>query len=577
MPGFTFVLHSHIPYCRQTGRWPHGEEWIHEAIAETYLPLLTSLFRMYDDGIPFRLTVGITPVLAEQLADQDIQDHFVLYVAERMKAADADIARFGRTGREPDPARHALATWYRDWYAAGRDAFTGRFGGDLVGAFRALQDAGLVEIATSAATHGYLPLLATDNAIAAQLATATRAYRRFFGRPPRVFWLPECAYRPGYVVFDTRSGMAGPAAGERQLIRPGLEDFLEREGLRLFFVETHAITGGAPVGKAAGDAIGLYAAVPERELLAIQSPIVPPKAMTTYHPYLVGDSKVAAVGRDNQTSMQVWSSVIGYPGDPVYREFHQKDPESGLQYWRVTGADVPLGAKALYDPLAAAARVQAHAEHFVGVVEATAADFEAEYGQGLIAANYDTELFGHWWFEGPQWLEAVLRRMCLSTTVTLTAAGAWLAGHPPAERAAILEGSWGSGGTHHTWNNLQNAWIWPLVHGAERRMVELATRWPDAGGPRRDILNQAARELLLLQSSDWPFLMSTGQAESYASLRFTEHLAKFNRLAYLAEAPVPAPEAAEVVAVTWEQDKVFADIDYRDWATGGLPGDGATD
>lgn len=560
MPGFTFVLHSHIPYCRQTGQWPHGEEWIHEAIAETYLPLLHELYGLVADGVRFRLTIGITPVLAEQLADADIQDHFVRYSSERISAAEADMARLGPKGEAPDPERALLARWYRDWYADHLRAFEVQFGRDILAAFRGLEDAGAVELATSAATHGYLPLLATDNAISAQLKTGIRAHKRHFGRAPRAFWLPECAYRPGYLR----------SAGDPSRSRPGIETWLEAAGIGVFFVETHAITGGDPVGKAAGDAIGLYVPVPERDLLPVESDMVAWREMTTYRPYLVADSRVAAVGRDNRTSMQVWSSSVGYPGDGDYREFHQKDPVSGLQYWRVTGPEVPLGSKAPYDPVKAALRTAAHAEHFVDVVEATAADFKADFGEGLIAANYDTELFGHWWFEGPQWLAAVLRRLARSKPVRGVTASEWLDSHPPRLRAQILESSWGTGGTHHTWNNPQNGWIWPLVHAAERRMTTLAEAFPDAGDERRRLLNQAARELLLLQSSDWPFLMSTGQADSYASLRFTEHLAKFNRLAYLAEAPTLAPESAEIVARTWEQDKLFPDIDYRDWATSSL-------
>jgi 1,4-alpha-glucan branching enzyme len=554
VPGFTFVLHSHIPYCRQTGRWPHGEEWIHEAIAETYVPLLVGLHDLAAEGVPFHLTLGVTPVLAEQLADADIQEHFLDYVDERLAAIEADIARFAPGGTEPDGALARLATWYYAEYVAVREAFDLRFGRDLIGAIRVLADAGQVAVATSAATHAYLPLLSTDESVRAQLATGVRAHRRHFGHAPRAIWIPECAYRPGYA--DERNGQLR--------IRPGIEDFLAEEGLEVFFVETHAITGGEPVGKAAGEAIGLYGGVPRREVLHAEATIAPGE-MTTYHPYWVGRRRVAAVGRDNRTSMQVWSSVIGYPGDPAYREFHRKDPESGLQYWRVTGPNADLGAKGLYDPALARQRVEAHAEHFVEVVHATARDFAAVHGEGLIAANYDTELFGHWWFEGPRWIVAVLRRLAASDEVELTDAVSWIHHHPPDHVALIAEGSWGAGGTHWTWDNPENHWMWRLIDAAEARLRDLAVRHAGASGTRAAVLAQAARELLLLQSSDWPFLVTTGQAAEYATLRFTEHLAKFNRLAYLAEAPEPGDEALAVVGETWEQDKLFADIDLADW------------
>lgn len=555
MPGFTFVLHTHIPYCRQTGRWPHGEEWIHEAIAETYVPLLVELYDLAEAGVPFKLTLGITPVLAEQLADADIQDHFVAYVSERLAAVEADIARFAPGGPFADPALARLAAWYHAWYGRVLAAFVNRFDSDLVGALRGLADSGHLTLATSAATHGYLPLLATDESIHAQLATGVRAHTRHFGQAPKAIWIPECAYRPGYRV--ERDGQT--------LERPGLEDFLAELGLEVFFVETHAITGGQPVGKAAGEAIGLYEGIPRVEI-ARAEPTIARGEMTTYHPYWVGGRRVAAVGRDNRTSMQVWSSIIGYPGDPAYREFHRKDAASGLQYWRVTSAAAELGDKGLYDPDGARQRVAAHAEHFVQTVEATARDFSAEFGEGLIAANYDTELFGHWWFEGPLWIAAVLRRLADSPAVKLTTATEWVEAHPPEHVAEIAEGSWGAGGTHWTWDNPENHWMWGLSHAAETRLRDLAANSAGVTGMRAEVLKQAARELLLLQSSDWPFLVTTGQAAEYATMRFTEHLAKFNRLAYLAEAPGSGAEAAAVVAETWEQDKLFPDIDLADWA-----------
>ena len=558
MPGFTFVLHSHIPYCRQSGRWPHGEEWVHEAIAETYVPLLVGLHDLAAEGVPFRLTIGVTPVLAEQLADGDIQTHFVAYAAERLAAIEGDGARFAPDGAAPDPTMARLAAWYHGWYSGVLDAFVNRFSSDLVGAFRALQDSGHLEIVTSAATHGYLPLLATDESLRGQLATGTRTHARHFGRAPRAIWLPECAYRPGYAV--EREG--------RRIERPGLEALLAERQLELFFVETHAITGGAPVGKAAGGVIGPYGRPPRREVTTAP-PTIRQGDMTTYHPYWVGDSHVVAVARDNRTSMQVWSADMGYPGDPHYREFHRKDAISGAQYWRVTGPGVDLGGKQPYDPDIAADRVRAHADHFAWLVEETARGFAGQYGEGLIAANYDTELFGHWWFEGTRWLTEVLRRLAGSKVVELTTAVDWVRRHPPEHVAAIAEGSWGSGGTHWTWDNQDNHWMWGLIHGAEARLRDLAARHGRGSGLQAELLAQAARELLLLQSSDWPFLVTTGQAAEYATLRFTEHLAKFNRLAYLAELPAPGPEVADMLAETWAQDKVFSDIDVLDWRPGG--------
>src|SRR5680860_482225 len=248
---FTFVLHSHLPYARQAGMWPHGEEWVHEAIAETYIPLLNALYDLVDEGVDFRITISVTPILAEQLNDPLIKDHFLTYAEERAAWAAADISRFEDAG---DPEMKALAIHFHHWYSRMLSSFRDRFQSDIIGALRKLQDDGYVEISTSAATHGYLPLLSRDSSIHAQVETGVRSFERHFGRRPKAIWLPECAYRPSY----------WEDAGEGQVQRPGIESFLAAQGVRVFFTETHSVEGGRPVGKAAGDAIGVYGAVTRR-------------------------------------------------------------------------------------------------------------------------------------------------------------------------------------------------------------------------------------------------------------------------------------------------------------------------
>ncbi|MGN6485156.1 MAG: 1,4-alpha-glucan branching protein, partial [Thermomicrobiales bacterium] len=184
---FTFVLHSHLPYARQAGFWPHGEEWVHEAIAETYVPLWDALYDLVDEGIDYRITVSVTPILAEQLADPLIQEHFRVYAEERVTWAGQDIDRFEADG---DAEMRDLAVFYRDWYAQKLASFRDRYGSDLIGALKVLQDRGLVEISTSAATHGDLPLLSRDSSIYGQLQTGVDSYQRMFGRRPKAIWLP---------------------------------------------------------------------------------------------------------------------------------------------------------------------------------------------------------------------------------------------------------------------------------------------------------------------------------------------------------------------------------------------------
>ncbi len=538
--------------------WPHGEEWVHEAIAETYVPLLNSLYDLRDESVNFRLTVSVTPILAEQLADPLIIQHFLTYAEERSAWAAADITRFDEA-REPE--MKALAIHFHHWYSRVLTTFRDRFNGDILGALRILQDEGLIEVSTSAATHGYLPLLARDSSVFGQIQTGVASYERHFGRRPKAIWLPECAYRPAY--FDRVNGV--------DVRRPGIESFLEAENLSVFFTETHTVEGGQPVGKAAGEAMGMYGVVARR--YAIQPLPASAEQMepgSTYETYWVGDAPgtVAVLGRNNRTGQQVWSGSFGYPGDPCYREFHRKDGVSGMQYWSVGGAGVDLGSKPPYDPARAQQRIKDHARHFAGLVEELLVAHHAATGNfGIIASNYDTELFGHWWFEGVDWLREVLRLLAGSELVSLNTASGFIEEHPPETVIALPESSWGSGGNHFTWLNVDTEWMWPSIHAAEYRMEQLVERFPDAMGQTRALLDQAARELLLLQSSDWPFLVTTGQAKEYASQRFSDHVDRFNALAAIAERGdgLTTQEAGMLDALR-ERDNPFPDIDYRVFA-----------
>jgi len=550
---FTFVLHSHLPYCRMAGRWPHGEEWLHEAASETYVPLLNALYDLREEGIDFRLTISLTPVLAEQLADCDVNQNLLLYLKEEVEAAESDIRRFGK---ERNSHLEYLATYYRDFYTRVKDTYVERFGRDIVGAFKQLQDEGYLEIIACAATHGYLPLLARDSSIYGQLRAGVENYKRHFERPPRAIWLPECAYRPAYIQEDG-------------IMRPGLEEFLASLGITCFFVETHAIEGGRPVGKAAGDvAIGPYAAITRRYVIPIPDDLA--SRGTTFAAYHIASSDkgptsppVAVIGRNHRTGQQVWSADWGYPGDGDYREFHKKDNESGLQYWRVTGPEADLGSKDCYHPDWAEHKVREHVRHFASLVEQLAQAHHAKSGTyGIISANYDTELFGHWWFEGINWLKGVLRALSGSQVVDLTTASEYITDNEPDQLIILPESSWGAGGTHWTWDNPETHWMWKPIHRAELRMEHLVDLCPDAEGDLLALLNQAARELLLLESSDWLFLVTTEQAREYAVERFRSHLSRFNELANLAEEG-GGSGARQRADELYEVDKVFPEIDYR--------------
>jgi len=549
---FTFVLHSHLPYVRKAGRWPHGEEMVHEAIAETYVPLLNALFDLKEAGYEPRLTIGITPILMEQLSDPDVLEHFELYVEERMALIESDR----RLWEEKDATRVGLADFYLGVYGNILSSFRQRYHRDLIGAFRKLQDAGNADVLTSAATHGYLPLMERDSTLYGQIKTGVDTYVRHMGRKPQGIWLPECGYRPGYMKESKPS-----------YYKPGEEEFLAAFGIKYFFTDTHVIEGGKLVGKVAGDAVGPYGAIPLRKVVVKPDDRPEAAQRSTFRPYYVQAAEVAVFGRDERTGMQVWSAAHGYPGDFAYREFHRKDSNSGAQYWRITGAGVDLGHKELYDPEAARKQVRFHADHFVHVVVDRLREWGKKDEMPLIVSAYDTELFGHWWFEGVDWLKEVLRQLSGNPDVELTSARDYLAAHPPTEVVAIPESSWGAGGNHWTWLNPETEWVWPLIHVAERRMEKLVARWPNPDAGQAELLAQVARELVLLESSDWPFLISTGQAKEYASGRFQQHMARFNHLAAAAERGGALSEAdRRFLDTSAELDNPFPQIQYKDFA-----------
>jgi 1,4-alpha-glucan branching enzyme len=280
------------------------------------------------------------------------------------------------------------------------------------------------------------------------------------------------------------------------------------------------------------------------------------------------------MGRNERTGLQVWSGTVGYPGDYVYREFHKKDDVSGLQYWKITGAGVDLGDKALWDPDVAFARVREHAGHYAWLVHELVADQQRRgLERPLVVSAYDTELFGHWWFEGVAWVGEVVRYLAADPAIELTTAGGFVEAHPPTHAVELPEGSWGVGGTHYTWWNDQTAWFWPEIHATELRLEALCARElaTVAGGTsaandeRVAHLRQAAREALLLEASDWPFLVTTGQAAEYATERFREHRARFELLAGQLESGAPGEALGEAAVdarrLLEEQDNPFPTLD----------------
>lgn len=537
---FSLVLHSHIPYVQTHGRWPHGMDWLYEAAAESYLPLLDVFDRLAAEGMPARANVSFTPVLMEQLKDADFAAGFEDYLGMKIDIAVHDGKHFGATG---NTALRPLAGFWESWYRRLLAAFRDRCRGDILAGFRSLQDRGQIEILTSGATHGYFPLLSRDESVRQQVRQGQHTYRTHFGRGPRSFWVPECAYRPGYAWKN-------PLDGGEPYARLGVDEILGQEGLGCFFVDSHLLKGG--------EAKGVYIdRFPGLKLLweKFRDAYEPADEVANdpYRAYRAYPSGVPFFARDDVSGSQVWSRSMGYPGDGAYLEFHKKHFPGGMRYWRITSSDADLGLKQPYDPAAVGGRIAAHAAHFVSVLEASLAGRD----QGTITALYDTELFGHWWFEGPEWLYHVAKNLARSSIEPMTAAGV-LERTPPQSALSLAEGSWGQGGFHWIWLNDDTAWIWRKIYRIEEAAAGLAPRLDRLD---RRLLRQFFREKYLLESSDWPFLISTWSARDYAENRAAEHFERALTLAgWLEEGQALGP-AEEALLGTFEtEDHLFEEV-----------------
>lgn len=545
---FVFMLHSHLPYYRKAGMWPFGEENLYECMAETYIPLLNAIKELHEEGIKAKLTVGITPILAEQLNDEHLQNGFIEYIDSRIKAVSEDLERYPNDSVAHSQHLKFLANYYFDWFMKIKSDFINVYNKDLISAFAKYQKLGCIEITTSGATHGFSPLLATDSNLNAQFKIGSDTTKRLFGQKARGAWLPECAYRPGY-QYTGKDG--------KEHWRPAVEVAMQNNDIEYFFTESHVIEGGVSVGNRRE--IGMYGNIeyiplPERESTGC----------STYEAYWLPEAQVAVMGRNDRAGYQVWSAADGYPGDGCFREFHKKDANSGMHYWRITSPDTDLGDKMLYDPVLAMSKINENTDHYVHILYHLLNDHKKATGkEGLVMVSFDTELFGHWWFEGVEFIKQTVKKLHnYQPEIERATASEYLDKNPPTQAISIPESSWGQGGHFWVWQNHHTEWMWPIIHGCEKRAnaIALANEQVPEDQLLLRALNQLARENLLLQSSDWPFLITTWQARDYAADRFREHVERFETIADMIEAgSINEAVLQEIESI----DNCFPVIDYR--------------
>lgn len=545
-----------MPYVLSHGKSPHGTDWLFESAAECYLPLLDALSRLRDEGIHPRWTINLSPVLAEQLDDPSFAAGFEAYCQEKIDFAIHDQRQFRAQG---PMWMEGLAAFWQRTYTKVLVQFKHQWGGKITDAFRFFQDEGAIEIITCAATHGYLPLLGTDESVQAQVKLGVENYKARFGRAPRGIWLPECAYRPRYEWKSPMGDDAGPWP------RKGVEEFLAENGLEYFFVDSHMIRGGEPLGTYAANFPQLAELFARSKRMFTQSV----EHRSEYEHYAL-DNGLVAFSRDPETTVRVWSGDTGYPGDEHYLEFHKQLYPGRHRYWRISQNKTDLGQKQPYDPWEAYENIPEHAADFVNVVKSTLARYKGQADrEGTLVAMYDTELFGHWWWEGPEFLFEVARRMHADPDLSMVSGGDVLDTEPARHRLTLPEGSWGEGGYHYIWLNQDNHWTWERLYPAQRKLREMARTY--AGGLAEELVRQCARELLLAEASDWQFLISTWAARDYAEVRFEDHIARFERLSGLADRVHAGgkltPDESAFLLDCQQKDAAFAEIDLSWWAT----------
>jgi 1,4-alpha-glucan branching enzyme len=548
---YLLVLHAHMPYVMAHGRWPHGEVWLYEAAAEVYLPLLQVIDELVAADIPCPITLGLTPILLEQLRSHTFREGFSAYLEDRLRRARDD---------QGTPVLAPLARAWEHHFEALRARWDA-IHGDIVGAFAALAAAGHIELLGGFATHGYAALLKHDSMIHAQLELGLRTSERHLGRRPKGIWLPECSFRP-------EGPWRVPALGREEHQRRGVDRILEEHGVSHFFVEAGLVMGARSEG--------LVEASGFRKVDWEEATRYPGRGWrSVLQPHRVGShggpSAVAAFARHPALSERVWSAEVGYPGDGAYLEFHKRKDGDGLRYWRVTDRKAGLGEKLLYDPALAEASRWRDADDLARRIATELAHFHTwAEPEGVVTTTFDAELFGHWWFEGPAFLRSLFQKLHQHNQVRALTAEQSLASTPPDKVAWLPEGSWGAGSDHRVWLNEQTQWMWEALYRAEDRFLGLRWSVSKARNKRaRELMVVAARELLLLQASDWPFVIRTGGAVDYGFRRFCGHLDRFDNACTLAQEALDGQRTSPLASLRLREglasDAVYAEIDLGLW------------
>ena len=516
----SFILHAHLPFIHHPESEDYlEEEWLYEAISETYIPLLLNFKKLEEENVDFRITMSLTPPLLSMLDNKLLQKRYIKYLKKHIELCEKEIIRTSN-----DYRLNSLSHYYFNRYKNDLHVFKDIYNCNLIEGFKHFQDTGVLEIITCGATHGYFPILyVNEKAVKAQIAVGVQTYEKYFGKKPRGIWLPEC----GYV--------------------PEADKYLKEFGVEYIITESHGILYADPT-----------------PIYGTFSPIVSPDGIATF-------------GRDIESSKQVWSSVCGYPGDFNYREFYRDigydaDYEyikpyiakngvrvnTGIKYHRITGN---TEFKDYYNVQWAMDSAEKQAGHFLDsrVTQINELSNIMDVPP-IVVCPYDAELYGHWWYEGPYWLYILFKKIYYDDcNFKLITPGEYIDKYPFMQQCSPCRSSWGANGYSEVWLNPTNDYAHRHLHVAADRMCELTNSYPNAKGLLKKALNQCARELLLAQSSDWLFIITNGTMVDYAKKRIKDHIGRFTTLY---EQIKNNNINEEFLKDIMKKDKIFPDINY---------------
>lgn len=518
------VLHTHLPYISHPEDDGYLEEsWLFEAISETYIPLLSAFLKLREEKIDFKITMSLTPPILSMLDNELLKKRYINYLKKLIILAEKEIHR-----TKDDEEVNTLSKYYYEKYKNDLKFFLEYANSDLISVFRDLEDAGYIEIITCGATHGYFPILySNEKAVEAQIQVAVETHKKYLNKRPRGIWLPEC----GYV--------------------PEADKLLKKYGIQYIITETHGILYADPT-----------------PIFGTSAPIV-------------SNDGIIAFGRDLESSRQVWSSISGYPGDYNYRDFYHdigyEAPyeyikqyiakngvrvHTGIKYKKITGN---TNNKETYNITNAVNTTKNHATHFIHSRKEQIQNLkENTMNPPIILCPYDSELYGHWWYEGPHWIYNLFKNLNTEQNIKSISPGEYIDTYPNMQQSTPCRSSWGVNGYSEVWLNQSNDYIHKHLLTLADRMCLVANMHKKTQDKLlKRALNQLARELLLLQSSDWLFIITNGTMVEYAHKRVKDHTGRFNAIY---EMILNDNINEEYIKDIESKDDIFPDIDYNIYA-----------